>query len=427
MKLLNVKIEGFRNIESDSIEFGNGITSLVSTNSYGKSNLMLAIDFAVDFIKADEEMKAAMMSWVNGIPFNRYVESHNFVADFLFSALINGVEYNINYGYEFVWIKNKGGKQIVKEWLNVREDGKSQKFTRLINRDGKALYKSAPTGRCSSVIHVSDSELVINRLLLEESLYYIELIKILHSVKVHLERHLDASLFYLKDPFVLKEQEELDLSNISSVPRTIFQLKNRYPDKYAILENAFEQLFPNITAIDVKEINIGEHHDIKISGDAPYTISNKVYSMFIQDRNLNQPIDFRSLSDGAKRVFLMLTCTIIADIEGITLIEIEEPENSIHPGLLQSYLTVVSQLAGQCRIIVASHSPYIIQYVSTEDIYIGKPNDRGIADFARIEGRKIKQLMKDASSESNSIGDYIFELLSGGEDEMEILMNYLEK
>ena len=149
--------------------------------------------------------------------------------------------------------------------------------------------------------------------------------------------------------------------------------------------------------------------------------------MFVQDRNLNQPIDFRSLSDGAKRVFLMLTCTIIADIEGITLIEIEEPENSIHPGLLQSYLTVVSQLAGQCRIIVASHSPYIVQYVSTEDIYIGKPNDRGIADFARIEGRKIKQLMKDASSESNSIGDYIFELLSGGEDEMEILMNYLEK
>jgi len=427
MKLLNVKIEGFRNIESDSIEFGDGITSLVSTNSYGKSNLMRAIDFAVDFIKADEEMKAAMMSWVNGIPFNRYVESHNFVADFLFSALINGVEYSINYGYEFVWIKNKGGKQIVKEWLNVREDGKSQKFTRLINRDGKALYKSAPTGRCSSVIHVSDSELVINRLLLEESLYYIELIKKLHSVKVHLERHLDASSFYLQDPFILKEQEELDLSNISSVPRTIFRLKNRHPDKYAILENAFEQLFPNITAIDVKEINIGEHHDIKISGDVPYTISNKVYSMFVQDRNLNQPIDFRSLSDGAKRVFLMLTCTIIADIEGITLIEIEEPENSIHPGLLQSYLTVVSQLAGQCRIIVASHSPYIIQYVSTEDIYIGKPNDRGIADFARLEGRKIKQLMKDASSESNSIGDYIFELLSGGEDEMEILMNYLEK
>ena len=58
MKLLNVKIEGFRNIESDSIEFGNGITSLVSTNSYGKSNLMRAIDFAVDFIAIHPRLRA---------------------------------------------------------------------------------------------------------------------------------------------------------------------------------------------------------------------------------------------------------------------------------------------------------------------------------------------------------------------------------
>ena len=123
----------------------------------------------------------------------------------------------------------------------------------------------------------------------------------------------------------------------------------------------------------------------------------------------------------------MLTCALIADIECITLIEFEEPENSIHPGLLQSYLTVLSQLAGECRIIVASHSPYIIQYLDTEEIYVGKPNDRGVADFSRIDGRKINQLMKDAAEESNSIGDYIFELLSGEEDEVNYLLNYLEK
>ena len=48
MKLLSVKIEGFRNIEQDSVIFEEGITSLVSTNSYGKSNFMKAIDFAVN-------------------------------------------------------------------------------------------------------------------------------------------------------------------------------------------------------------------------------------------------------------------------------------------------------------------------------------------------------------------------------------------
>lgn len=427
MKLLSVRIEGFRNIEENRVIFGEGITSLVATNSYGKSNLMKAIDFAADFIKADSDKKDAMMSWTHGIPFNRYVQSRNFIADFVLLIETESSNYTVNYGFEFVWIKNKGGKKIIGEWLNVKEEGVSQKYSRLINRKEKPLYKSAPTGRCSSIIRVEDNELVVNKLMLLNNLYYREIISHINKIKVHLERHMDASWFYLQDPIVPKDYEEFDLSNLSSVPRTIFRLKKKYPDKYEILESAFVQLFPNIQAIDVKEIDIGEHHDIRISGDAPYTLTNKVYSMFVQDANLNQPMDFSSMSDGAKRVFLMLTCALIADIECITLIEFEEPENSIHPGLLQSYLTVLSQLAGECRIIVASHSPYIIQYLDTEEIYVGKPNDRGVADFSRIDGRKINQLMKDAAEESNSIGDYIFELLSGEEDEVNYLLNYLEK
>lgn len=70
---------------------------------------------------------------------------------------------------------------------------------------------------------------------------------------------------------------------------------------------------------------------------------------------------------------------------------------------------------------------YKDSYNGTEEIYVGKPNDRGVADFSRIDGRKINQLMKDAAEESNSIGDYIFELLSGEEDEVNYLLNYLEK
>ena len=62
MRILNARIEGFRNIENDSVAFGAGITSLVSVNSYGKSNLMNAIQFAVDFINEDPEVKRRMMS-----------------------------------------------------------------------------------------------------------------------------------------------------------------------------------------------------------------------------------------------------------------------------------------------------------------------------------------------------------------------------
>ena len=289
------------------------------------------------------------------------------------------------------------------------------------------MYKSSTTGRCNSVLSVSVNELVLNKLLSGEELYYYGIVKELNEIKIHYERHLDVSIFYVTFPLMLKEDEEFDLNNIDNIPRTIYKLKNKYPNKYQMLESAFLQLFPNITAIDVKEIDVGKHHDFDFPKDAPYTVPNKVYSMFVRDANLNQPLDFRSLSDGAKRVFTMLACTVIADIKGIALIEFEEPENSIHPGLLQSYLTVLSQLANECRIIVASHSPYIIQYLDTKDIYIGKPNNQGLAEFARVEKRKVNTLMRDAASEGNSLGGYIFELLSGGEDENAILMSYLEK
>lgn len=72
------------------------------------------------------------------------------------------------------------------------------------------------------------------------------------------------------------------------------------------------------------------------------------------------------------------------------------------------------------------HWPYIVQYVSTKDIYIGKPNTDGIADFAKIDDKKVNALLADASDNGDSVGNYIFDLLSGGEDDTEILLSYLE-
>ena len=92
------------------------------------------------------------------------------------------------------------------------------------------------------------------------------------------------------------------------------------------------------TDIDVKEFDIGKNHAVSFSYDAPYTVTNKVYSMYVKDKNINQPLDFKWLSDGAKRIFLMLTYAIVADINNLALIAFEEPENSIHPALLQNYL-----------------------------------------------------------------------------------------
>ena len=421
---MQASIEGYRNIERDTLVFGD-ITTLVSTNSYGKSNLMNAIDFAVDFIHADRKSRQKMMAYFPYVPLNKYMAGKNFKADFVFSTKRDESVYFVNYGFSFEWISDVGGRKITDEWLTVKEDKKSQKANTLIRRSEKPLYKASPEGRCSSIMKVADDELIINKLQMLDNLYYHDLVEMINGISVYVERHFDTvSMFSqgtgteFEDPF--------NLSHIDNIPRIIYKLKQQYPDKYDTLMDAFLQLFPNIQELDVREIDLGKQHHMGVSEKIPFTISDKVYSMYVKDRNLNQPINISSLSDGARRVFLMLTYTIIADIEGLSLIAMEEPENSIHPGLLQSYLNVLSQLAGNCRILIASHSPYIIQYVNTADIYIGKPNDKGMAEFARINPAKVNILLKDSMKNSNSVGDYIFDLLSGGEDDTAVLLDYLE-
>ena len=45
MELLEIKVGGIRNIKNTHLRLGENITSLVSTNNYGKSNVIKAIRF----------------------------------------------------------------------------------------------------------------------------------------------------------------------------------------------------------------------------------------------------------------------------------------------------------------------------------------------------------------------------------------------
>ena len=220
----------------------------------------------------------------------------------------------------------------------------------------------------------------------------------------------------------------LDIRSIENIPRTCFYLKKEYHDKFKILIDAYIQIFPQIEHIDVEEIDFSKRKSSSVvPDDAPFIISDKFYRMRVVDKNLNQPINFSMLSDGCKRVFLMLTFATIADIKNLSLIAIEEPENSVHPALLQSYLRVLAQLANSCKIIVASHSTYILECIPARNIYVGIPNENNVTDFRKVASSKIKTLIKDSGEYSSSLGSYIFELLSGSTEDIKQLAGYLEK
>ncbi|WP_176786060.1 AAA family ATPase [Desulfosporosinus hippei] len=426
MKLNKISIDGFRNIKMSEI-ICSELVALVSLNSYGKSNLLQAIDFGVDFIRRDEDTKKDMMSWTKGIPLNKSMPSKDFRIEFEMKTSIDENTYIVLYGYKFKWVRDDDtGASIVGEWLKVKLDEKNQKYKVLIKRDGgQAFYRSAETGRCSSKVTIENNELIVNKLKAFDFLYYYDIIKRINSLRVYIERHLDASNSYGPDPIIRKNVDALEMEG-NNLPRAVFSLKKQHPERYELLINSFMQLFPQITEIDVEEVSVNTKLNKQLPDDLPFKLSKEVYILYVNDHNLNQPINFEDMSDGAKRVFLLLTNIIIADLNNLSLIAVEEPENSIHPSLLQNYLRVVTQLLGETRIIITSHSPYIIQYLEPHNVYVGMPGKYGVAQFKRIRMFAQKALINDASNSEMSTGDYLFELLSGTEEDIKMIEQYLE-
>lgn len=431
MKILDVSIRGFRNVKDVVLNLDD-ITSLISLNSYGKSNLLHGIDFGVVFINASPRLKSNMMNNQDCIPITKDNQGQNYYFDITCSTFIDEKEYIINYSFSFNWRSKLNSAKIVSESLRFKINEKGQKYSQIILRDkDKSYFKSSEKGRCSSVIKIESNELIVNKLLAFDDFFYIDIIKSINNLEVYIDRHLDASSLYQINPFIKKNQEPLSIAQEESIPRLVYALRDAYPDKFDLLINSYKLLFPNFINIVVSDIDIT--NKITIDGDnnfdledAPFVLDNKIYKLFVFDNRLNQPLDFEYLSDGAKRLFLLLAYAIISDIKGISILVIEEPENSVHPSLLQAYLQLLNDITENCRIIITSHSPYLVQYLKPTNIYVGIPNCNGIAIFNRISQKGERKLINDAYEFSDSTGNYLFDLLSGSEENLDILNTYLE-
>lgn len=415
MRIQSVTIGGFKNLSNVRLSF-NTITALVSLNNFGKSNVLTAIDFGLDFIHASIDDKSEMMANTNFIPLNKSMIAQNFQFELDILTTIKGKEYRVVYGYEYCW-KTDTVKEpsIISEYLKYRPIENGQKYTQLINRDqNKSLYKRSETGRCSSKIKVGTAELVVNKLLAYDDIFSAPFIRELNSLKFYMENHLDAKSFYRPDPILRKGLDDVAIT-ASNLPRVVYQLKERRKEKFELLLEVYRELFPDVEDVIVKRYEINAKEADYLPEEAPIVITNDFYVLFVRDGRLMQPINFEMMSDGAKRVFMILVKLILADVSNVSLIAIEEPENSVHPGLFQAYVQIISQLVTNCRIIITSHSPYIVSYLEPSWIYVGINSNPGVADFYTFKKSGQRALQQDADRFNMSMGDYLFSLLSDSE------------
>ncbi len=436
MKIKSITVGGFKNLKKTRVSL-DGITAIISINNYGKSNLLEAIDFGCDFIFQNPRERKTMMRWSRAIPINKKLADNQFFFEIEFENE-EDLEYRfVRYGYSFEWFRDdRTGQRITDEWIDARPN-ESVRYTSFLKRD-KGQYRRGKDTQAFRKINLTTEQLSIDVLSALEDIEISSVISSIKSFDYHICSSLDLRDRFTSVPIEYVGQSEDDGISFDDkdVPRALYQLMQSFPEKYNLFLEAVYSLFPEFTDVkvlpyevrnEIKELTLFTDENSPDKPDnIPFRIRDELYKVIITHRYLNQPIDMAMMSTGTKRVFWLLANVFIASSKNISLIGIEELETSIHPRLLKKLLEILDEAIENTTILISSHSPYLVQYFKPNKIYVGIPSNDGTALFKKVDFKRAKALLLSARDMEMTVGEYLFELLSGDQDSAETLSFYLE-
>jgi AAA15 family ATPase/GTPase len=420
MNIKSITIDGFCNIENSIIEL-NKISSIIALNNYGKSNLIKAIDFAQTFLNQVPKKRNSMMRYKPLIPINKKIASRNFIFGIEFETNFNSLKTLVYYSFSFEWVKDDGkkGARIVGESLKYMPLKKDARYKTIIKRTiTKSLYQSSKTGRCDNEIKIGKNELLVNKLLNFDNLFYFNLLDEINNINFAVVDSLSNPdrLFRTISDYIPANNLEMPISSNTSF--FVYNLKKKKPKQFELLKESIKSLLPNIEDFEPIEIDLKDEFEFESDSEKiPYELPEKLYDIRVKEYSNNQQTTIANISSGSKKIFYVLAMAMAGELNKIPLITFEEVENSIHPALLQRLLIIIDALCDTTKILITSHSPYLIKYLEIDDILIGIPSTDGVARFRKIKKSKQSKLMNFAIEEENSIGDFIFDKLLDNSDD----------
>lgn len=93
----------------------------------------------------------------------------------------------------------------------------------------------------------------------------------------------------------------------------------------------------------------------------------------VREKNMSRTIGAQHLSDGTLR-FLLLESIFYNPDKG-SFIAIDEPERGMHPDMIRSVAEMMKTASKQSQLIIASHSPHLLNQFDLEDILIFEKNE----------------------------------------------------
>lgn len=104
-------------------------------------------------------------------------------------------------------------------------------------------------------------------------------------------------------------------------------------------------------------------------------------NLYMHERNMSRVIEVKHISDGTLR-FLLMESIMFNQNRGF-LIAVDEPEKGLHPDMIRSLSEMIQYAAESSQIIIATHSPHLLNQFSLDDILIFEKDENNCSNVLR--------------------------------------------
>lgn len=342
-------VSNYRSLGDVEIEFG-ALTAFVGINGAGKSNIVDCLRFLSECVRmgldpalAKRGGLPAVRRWSGGRPFDCNfwvdVEAEGLEWSWTFTlAATAGDAFSVK--HEAVLIQRKNGDDLLLEESFRHEGGKWQKRPEGVDP------------------HIDGSSLALP--LLANDKRFAPLADALRNIAVY-------SIF----PDALREPQRPDPSrpmdehgrNWSSILKSLHKEKWK-PDFLAALGRI-----------------VGDIDDVRVT-QAGTSFLVTEFRHGVENGNRARWFDAARESDGTLRLAGILTALL--QEPPLTLLGVEEPELTIHPGALPVLYDLFKEASTRSQVVLTTHSPELLDLIGLEDLRIVERKD-AVTSVSRVD------------------------------------------
>ncbi len=422
-KIKKIYVDGYKNLVDCEVDL-HDFNVLVGPNNSGKSNFLEIFTFVYALVFGAEDHKKNIYenaATPRGFSSSCHLEDHkckpisfSFLLQHTEKKITREIEYSLSIqcADPFIGIDPKQKDiGILSEHLTSKDISKTGKAVTLFERDRDVLKVKRDGRRSEHKIDRMRSAVSALNVLFPDNegldALFPQAMLMLHELFVarvvfispnEVRRNLNQGKGIVYDPSRATSLDIMQAIAEIMKDKTLYSQFNNVLCQILDIENAsFVTIpFPEEARKNVKE--------------AP-----EVFHMFLLKMMGQPPSDIRNYSDGTLMVVAILVL-LLSPEKNCPLICIEEPENCLHPKALKTLLMYLKQKTTDFQMLITTHSPFLINQVSPEDVTVARVKEDGSTHFERIGN--IKELHRKLRKGFISFGDM---LETGFQEEAEVI------